>query len=512
MILVEIDVKVRRLGGGYGLKISRNAQIAVAAALVTYKLNRPCRFINPLVNNMKAIGKRMPCSRDFEVGVNDNGVIQYANVDLYGDHGYIVNETMLLLGIDAYYNCYRKESWKCTIYNTITDTPSNTWCRSPGSLENIAMVEILLERIAYELNLDSLEVRLANLDTKHHSDLIKMSDTLKSNSQYAQRKTAVDTFNKNNRWKKRGLRFALLRWAPIAFMNYEVNLSVYAGDGTIVITHGGMEMGQGVNMKAIQICAYILKVPVEKIQIKPNDTTIAPNCSVSGSSLTTPFTGIGVKKCCEELLIRLAPIKLLMRNPTWVELIQKAHELQVDLHVSYYTTIKDIQIYNIYGVALAETEIDVLTGEYQLRQVDILQDVGRSVNPELDVGQVEGGFTMALGYWTSENLVYDTNSGELLTNRTWEYWVPQSLDIPQVLNVYLQKKSYSTDLVMGAKVVGEPPTCLGVVVPLALRAAIVEARRDSGLPSTEWFPIDGPYTVDKICTSTATKVDQFKFY
>ncbi|CAH2233060.1 jg18404 [Pararge aegeria aegeria] len=278
----RLDVHVRRLGGSFGYKLSRATQVSVACSLVTYKLNRPCRFIQTLTNNMRAVGKREPSSTDFEIRVNKRGVIQYVNCELYIDNGYIANELLVMLGFDAFNNCYNMDTWNYKAYNAITDTPSNTWCRSPGSLENIAMAEVILERICYELNLDPFDVRLANLDTVNHSDLQEMAETLKTNSQYAERKAAVEKFNSINRWKKRGLRPSFLRWTPFGYQIFEVNMSVYSDDGTVAITHAGAEMGQGVNTKATQICAYFLKIPLEKVQIKPNDTFTAPNGFPSG--------------------------------------------------------------------------------------------------------------------------------------------------------------------------------------------------------------------------------------
>ncbi|XP_039757277.1 xanthine dehydrogenase-like [Pararge aegeria] len=508
----RIDVKVRRIGGGYGMKLGRANQVSVATALAAHLLNRPCRLVNPLTVNMRAMGKRMPCSRDFEVGVNEKGVIQYVNCDLYGDNGYIVNEPLLALGMDVYHNCYNRDLWNYTAYNVLTDTPSNTWCRSPGTLENIAMAEFMIERISCEMKLDPLEVRIANLGDDCRDEILEMTETLKTNARYAERKIAVEKFNKENRWTKRGIRFSFLRWEPVGFMNLEVTLTVCADDGSVMLTHAGIEMGQGINTKAIQIASYILKIPVDKIQVKGNDTIIAPNCSPSGGSITSQNVGIGVRRCCEELLKRLEPIKSQMDNPTWVELTQKAMASQVQLKVSSYTTSSDMIKYDICGVALAEVEIDVLTGEFQIKRTDVIVDCGQTINPEVDIGQMEGAFLMGLGYWTCEKLVYNPSNGELMTNRTWLYYIPQSLDIPQVSTIICQKNSYSTEAVYGAKGTGEPATCLSVVISFALRAAMQAARKDCGLPDDEWFQIDGPLTLDKICMATETKPEDFKIY
>ncbi|XP_045452021.1 LOW QUALITY PROTEIN: xanthine dehydrogenase-like [Melitaea cinxia] len=511
----RIDVFVRRIGGGYGYKISRASQICGACSLVAFKLNRPCRFIQSLNHNMRAIGKRTPSASNFEIGVDRNGKIQYLNHSLYNDNGYVINEPLMMFGVELYSNVYNNEAWNHKSFNTVTDTPSNTWVRSPGTLEHIAMAESLMERIAYEMNLDPLEVRLTNLDLAKHGSVKEMLDTLIAESQYTERKAAVEKFNTDNRWKKRGLRFSFLRWDPVGsmyFLFYDITLSVYRDDGTVAITHGGIEMGQGINTKAIQICAYFLKIPVEKIQIKPNDTMNTPNTYPSGASITTQNVGIGVRKCCEELLRRLEPVRSQMVNPTWEQLTKKAFEMDIDLQVHSFVNTADVQMYNIYGVTLAEVEIDVLTGEWEIIRVDLIEDVGQSVNPELDVGQVEGAFIMGVGYWTTERLVYERSTGELRTNRTWDYWVPQARDIPQDFRIYFRKLSYSTEVILGAKASGEPATCMGIVVAFAMRAAIAAARSESGFPSTEWFQIDGPYTVDKIAFYCKNKLEDFKFY
>lgn len=245
-----------------------------------------------------------------------------------------------------------------------------------------------MERISYESSLDPLNVRLANVDVVTHNEIKELVNTLKKNSQYDERRQAVNKFNSENRWKKRGLRHSFLRWSPAGSIHLNINISIFADDGTVVVTHGGVEMGQGVNTKAAQICAYYLNVAVEKVQVKPNDTTIAPNCFISGGSITSQFVGVGVQKCCEKLVKRLDPIRQKMRNSSWEDVIKAAATAEVDLQAHSKTGMTDVRNYHIYGVTLAEVEIDVLTGEWNIIRVDLIEDVGRSVNPEIDIGQV----------------------------------------------------------------------------------------------------------------------------
>ncbi|CAH0677124.1 unnamed protein product [Chilo suppressalis] len=508
----SIDVYVTRLGGAYGIKISRSTQLAVASSLVVTKLNRPCRMIQALTTNMRAVGKRMPCSNEFEVGVDKTGVIQYIDYQLFQDNGYRINETLSQLGVDVHYNAYRNSRWKFTGQNVVTDTHSNTWCRAPGTFEAISMAEHVIEQISYEISLDPVEVRLANLDTERFNEVKEMFETLKSNSNYNERKLAVDKFNTQNRWKKRGLRVAFMRWSPSGAPRFDANLSVYHEDGTVVITHSGIEMGQGLNTKALQVAAYFLKIPLEKIKIKGNNTIIGPNAFITGGSIANQNIGIAVQRCCEQLLARLEPIKASMPQANWEQIIKTAYDSDVDLQSHGFVNTADIQQYDVCGVAFAEVEVDILTGEHEIIRVDLIEDPGRSISPEIDIGQVEGAFIMGVGYWTSEHIVFDPNNGEILTDRTWNYHVPQARDIPQDFRIYLTKKYPSSEQILGTKAIGEPPLCLSVVIPFAIREAIVSARLDSGIPTNKWFRIDGPYTLEKICLAASTKVDDFKFY
>lgn len=265
------------------------------------------------------------------------------------------------------------------------------------------MAEHVVERISYELSLDPFDVRLANVDAKYN-DLKLMANELKETASYTERKAQVANFNRMNRWKKRGLRVSFLRWSPFGYSILYINLSVCYVDGTVVITHGGIEMGQGINTKAAQICAYLLKIPISFIQIKANSSIIAPNCYSTGGSIGSQNAGLGVKRCCEALLERLEPIRSQMDNPTWPELIYRAHRSNVDLQTHGFVGATDVFNFDIFGVALCESEIDVLTGEFEIIRVDILQDVGQSVSPEIDIGQV----TSYLSTYTCHEFLFFT--------------------------------------------------------------------------------------------------------
>lgn len=245
-----------------------------------------------------------------------------------------------------------------------------------------------MERISYELSLDPIALRLANLSKNFASEVTEIVEALKTSSEYTSRRAAVDSFNTQNRWKKRGLRWAFCRWPPVGGFYADVNLSVFHSDGTVVITHGGIEMGQGINTKAAQVAAYLLKIPVEKIEIKGNNSIITPNSFASGGSVTTEGVIVGLRRCVEQLQARLEPIKATMTDPTWSQLIAAAFAANVDLQVHGYCSSSDAQSYEIFSAVCCEVEVDVLTGEYEILRVDLVQDVGVSMNPDIDIGQV----------------------------------------------------------------------------------------------------------------------------
>ncbi|XP_028164069.1 indole-3-acetaldehyde oxidase-like isoform X2 [Ostrinia furnacalis] len=507
----RVDVFTNRVGGGFGLKISRSSLAGVACSLVAYKLNRPCRLFLSLPTVAKGIGKRLPCSCDVEVKVNSQGRVQYMDYDVYEDNGYINSLLLSVIGVDAHHNCYKRLWWNFKIYDSFTDTARNEYCRAPGTLENIAMAETIMEQISYELSLDPYEVRMTNLDSLLYGDIKEMGDDLKTKADYTKRRDAVTKFNAENRWKKRGLRWALMKYTPLSPAGYEVNMSINHGDGSVTINHGGIEVGQGINTKAIQIAAYFLKIPIDKIKVKGQNTVTTPNGIFTGGSLTSQSIGQGVEDCCKQLLLRLEPIRLLLLNPSWEKLIDKAYTLNIDLMARSFIAHVIAPISLVYGVTLAEVEVDILTGESEVLRVDLYEDVGQSVSPNIDVGQVEGAFIMGMGYWTSEKVVYDDKTGEVLSNRAWNYHVPLARDIPQDFRVYFREKSYSSAKILGAKVTGEPATCMAICIPFAMREAISEARKDAGISTTEWFTIDGPYTTEQLCMSAATKLEHFRF-
>lgn len=244
-----------------------------------------------------------------------------------------------------------------------------------------------MERIAYNVNKDPLQVRLANM-TKSN-DIPEMFDQLKRDADYDQRQVDIKKFNEENRWRKRALNLLPIEVDLFYLGNYNALISVYHGDGSVVVTHGGIEMGQGINTKAAQVCAYILGVPLQKVSVKPSTSFTSPNAMVTGGSIGSECVAFAIKKACEILLERFKPIKEKMEKYSWEELINQAYAANVDLQASYMMGPKDnVKSYNVQAVCALEVEVDILTGNHDVRRVDLLEDTGRSLSPEIDVAQV----------------------------------------------------------------------------------------------------------------------------
>ncbi|KAM3958764.1 uncharacterized protein ACR2FA_007169 [Aphomia sociella] len=506
----RINLIVPRCGGAYGMKITRANHIACTSALVCYLMNRPTRFVLSIQANMRVIGKRLPSKAEYELGVNNSGEIQYLEYHVYEDNGYIFSDPVVMFIQTGLKSCYNNMRWQYKIFNVTTDTASNTYTRAPGALESISMTEYVMERISYELNMDPVDVRLNNLDPQR-TDVIDVVQTLLRDGEYQKRKEEVKKFNELNRWKKRGLRIAMMSYPIPVLIGYHVLLSVFHGDGTVVIKHGGIEIGQAINTQVIQIVAYTLNISINKVKVKPPDVASNPNNFTNGSSRTTQTVCFAAIKCCQLLLDRLSTVRDTLNDPTWELLITTAFNQGINLQTSYFVNANDQEPYRVGGAALTEVELDILTGEHEILRVDIVEDVGTSLNPDLDVGQVEGAFIMGVGYWTHEHYIYDEKTGELLTDRTWYYHVPLAKDIPIDFRIQLRRNSYNPFGVLGSKGVSEPPICLSISVAFALREAMAASREDSGRPKTQWFDVDGPYTLEKNVLKSDVRLDEFLF-
>ncbi|KAL0828958.1 hypothetical protein ABMA28_003849 [Loxostege sticticalis] len=504
----DVFVYVRRVGGAFGGKVSRNVQASTACALVARKMNLPCRFVLPLQTSLTSTGNRLPCQCDYEVGVDNDGKIQYLNATIVEDDGCSHNENILSYTVGAFPNCYADEYFDVTSAAVLTDLPANSYMRGPGTAEAISSIEHIMEHIAYELKKDPIEVRLLNM-RKEDNDIPTLIADLKKDTDYDKRAQAIQQFNKANRWMKKAITISVMNFPVEFFGNFSGMVSIYRGDGTVTVTTGGVEMGQGVNTKVAQVCAYELGIPLEYISVLPHYSFAAANNIYSGSSITSESACYAVIQACKILKKRLEPIESFMSNPTWQELIKKAGDELIDLTAIYMMTDKaeDLSPYNAFAVAILEVQLDILTGRYECLRADILEDVGLSANPNLDVGQVEGGYIQGLGYYTTEKLVYDQTTGKLLSNRSLTYHVPLAQDIPAQFNVKLRYNSKNPKGVLGSKAVGEMGVCTSQGVLHALRQCIYESRKESGYDD-KWINIRVPYDTESILKALDVKLNE----
>ncbi|KAK3885385.1 hypothetical protein Pcinc_010383 [Petrolisthes cinctipes] len=467
----SINVSVRRLGGAFGSKISRQNLVSTAAAVAARKLQRPVRLVVDLNTNMTCAGWREPYCSKYEVGFDDAGKLLALKVELYSDVGHVPNEPSVGILVNVLQNVYYIPNLDVTPHIVTTDTAANTWCRSP------------VERNVVK------------------DDIIPL---LKVKAAYRERMIEVEQYNQDNRWKKRGLSIMPARYTYVYLPEwaFRVQVTIYQHDGTVAVSHGGV-MGQGINTKVAQVAAYVLGVPLNQVKIKATETMIGANSYVTGAFLGSDLCAHGVKVACTALHQRLEEVKTRMKaktrkEPTWQELVKKCHSDHVDLTEHYWTAAKEHpQSYEVWSACCLEIEVDILTGMYMIRRADIIQDCGRSMNPFLDVGQVEGAFLMGIGLFTTELVKYDPATGQKLSNGTWEYKPPTALDIPADLRVTLLPNAMHPKGVLGSKATGEPPFCLAYSVVTGLRHAITAFRTDEN-GDDSWFEMDVPLTVEKV--------------
>ncbi|KAL9699938.1 hypothetical protein quinque_003379 [Culex quinquefasciatus] len=505
----SVNLKVRRVGGAYGAKSTRASQIAAACALAAQLTRRPVRMVLPMETNMSAIGKRQGVFSEYEVDVDKSGRINRLNHTYTHDSGAVINERLAFMTSDMFKNCYRTDRWNLVGNIARTDVCSNTICRAPGTSEGISMIENIMEHIAHVTRKDPLEVRLLNMNKENK--MYTLLPEFRKSVEFDDRRKAVDLFNRYNRWRKRGIAIIPMEY-PLEYSGtLNAMVSIYYKDATVAITHGAIEMGQGVNTKVVQVASHILGVPISKIIVKPNTSLTSPNCAATVHSQASETAAFAVQRCCETLVERFLPYKKNAPQASWEEIVGQAYLANEDLAVTYNYQPNDLQAYVIWGLACAEVEVDILTGNVQVSRVDILEDVGESMNPAVDVGQVEGAFIMGLGYYLTEALTFDPSNGALTNNRSWNYKVPGAHDIPVDFRVQFLRNSSNPHGVLRSKAVAEPALSMSPVLTYALRYALRSARLDAGYPD-EWVHLGTGNTPERIFMLAGNSIDQFKLY
>eukprot|EP01136_Pigoraptor_vietnamica_P019509 Opistho-1_new@67202 len=474
---------------------------------------------------MAMIGKRHPFLANYKVGVDANGVLTAIQLDYYVDSGCNVNDSpgCLAMAFDACDNAYYAPNWKVTGYLCQTNLPSNTAMRAPGCVPAIFIIETVMDQVAKSLGVDPDALRFANLvqngsvtpygQTVSNCTLPAVWTQLKQQADYDNRRAAVADFNAKNRWRKRGITIMPLKYG-IAWGGYTCggHVSVYA-DGTVGITHSGCEIGQGINTKVAQVAAYTLGIDMSNIVIRTTRTDLHPNAAPTGGSITSELNCAAVQQACKNLLAVIDPVrKTLPAGTPWPQVVAACLGQGVDLsnRAWYLGASTGPFNYSSFGATAIEVEMDILTGESQIIRTDIVFDCGISLSPLIDIGQVEGGFVQGLGYWMSEKLTFDTGSGRLLSNNTWEYKPPAAKDIPIDFRITMLPNTPNPDGFLRSKATGEPPYCMACSVLFAMKNAVTAARAEIG-QDKDYYAVNGPFTVDAVRAASLVDPSQFSF-
>jgi len=336
---------------------------------------------------------------------------------------------------------------------------------------------------------------------------------------------------KNNRWKKRGVSILPSKFGvafTATFLNQGTALVSLLTDGTVLINHGGVEMGQGLNTKVIQVAAYALGIPVEKIYIQDTSTEKIVNAIQTAASMGSDVYGLAVQDACDQLNKRLAPLRKKKPGSSFKELILEAFLNRINLQAQGFANIPNVFLYDFKkgstpktppfryftsGCAVSSVEIDTLTGDHKVLRTDIVMDIGKSINPKIDIGQIEGAFIQGMGWLTIEEVVWGDKDhlwlkpGHFFISGPGNYKLPSVDDIPTEFNIKISSISKSTPAIHSSRATGEPPFLLSSTVLMAIRDAIYSARKDEG--HTEWIDINSPLTAERIrmsCPDFITKM------
>jgi xanthine dehydrogenase large subunit len=540
----EVVCICKRMGGAFGGKESQAAIPAMMAALVSRKTGRSARVIYNKDDDMRVTGKRHEYHSRWDVGFDDDGRIQALRIAYYSNGGISTDLSLAVMERTLLHtdNCYFLPAVELTGQVCFTNLPSNTAFRGFGGPQALVVIENILESIAEHLSLDGFDVRLRNLygigerDTTPYGQLFDRNHlpeiyaTLAAKSQYRKRREEITQHNESSRTHIRGLAMTGVKFG-ISFTTKFLNqgnalVNIYT-DGTIQVSTGATEMGQGVNVKIRQLVADEFGIELARVTVMATSTEKNINTSPTAASSGTDLNGAAAVKACRDIKRRLRQfaaarladvdaglgpsathVKFVnghvydSRRPThriaFGQLCAEARRERVDLGARGFYATPGVDFnretgqgtpffYFTQGAAVAEVLVDRFTGELRVPRVDLLIDIGRSINPGIDRGQVIGGFIQGMGWVTTEALVYDAK-GDLLSHSPTTYKIPAITDLPDVFNVDTFDNNDNVRNVYRSKAVGEPPLMLGIAVWAAARNALAhissEASTALSLPAT----------------------------
>lgn len=517
----RVNVRVKRIGGGFGGKESRPTLLTIPVAFAAHRLQKPVRCMLDRDEDMMISGTRHPFLFKYKVGFNNAGLIKVAKVHIYNNAGYSHDLSIAVLERAMFHfeNSYRIPVSEVYGYVCKTNLPSNTAFRGFGGPQGMFLTENIIRQIADYLGLDV--VKLSELNLYKEGDLTHYNQQLVNctldrcwreclaSSLYNERMVEVQRYNRENRFKKKGLAIVPTKFG-IAFTILTLNqagalVHIYI-DGSVLISHSGIEMGQGLHTKMIQVASRVLKINPDKIHIVETATDKVPNTSPTAASAGSDLNGMAVMNACEEIMKRLQPIIDSDPESTWEDRIKTAYRHRISLSAAGFYRTPNIGYsfdtnsgnpfnYFTYGVACTEVEIDCLTGDHEVLRTDIVMDLGESLNPAIDIGQVEGGFVQGYGLFTLEEMIYSP-MGTLFSKGPGAYKLPGFTNIPQEFNVSLLKGTSNPRAIYSSKAVGEPPLFLASSAFFAIKEAIKVAREDMNIHG--YFRLDAPATAAHI--------------
>ncbi|MEM6666264.1 MAG: xanthine dehydrogenase molybdopterin binding subunit [Pseudomonadota bacterium] len=523
-----VTVEVRRMGGAFGGKESQAAQWAQLAALAARVTGRPAKIRLDRDDDMIVTGKRHDFAVDYRLGHESDGLLTAYDVRFASRCGYsadlsaAINDRTMFHADNAYY----LPAAHILSKRMKTDTVSNTAFRGFGGPQGMLAIEAAIERVALTTGLDALDVRKRNLYspgrdvtpygmTIEDNILPELIAELEDSSDYRGRRAAIEAFNKANPYLKRGLSLTPVKFG-ISFTTTHLNQAgalVHAyTDGSVYLNHGGTEMGQGLFVKVAQVVADVFGLDLDRVKITSTNTTKVPNTAPTAASSGADMNGMAAKIAAEAIRDRLAafaadefevdPSEIRFRDNhvfsenhsiAFGDLCKKAWLARISLSsTGFYKTPKVAWdrdkaqgrpfYYYAYGAAVSEVLVDTITGEMKVQRVDILHDCGRSLNPAIDIGQIEGGFVQGMGWLTTEELVWNAD-GRLLTHAPSTYKIPVASDVPADFRVALHDGTNREETVFRSKAVGEPPLMLANSVFCAVYDAVAATAKPGVIPT-----------------------------
>ncbi len=535
----SVTVEVRRMGGGFGGKETQSNLFACVAALVARKTSRPAKCRLDRDDDMIMTGKRHDFTVDYKLGFDDDGRIEAVDMHFASRCGYSADLSGPINDRALFHadNCYFYPDVSLLCHPCRTNMASATAFRGFGGPQGMVAAERVIEEIAIACGLDPLEVRKRNFYGDGERAITPYHMTIEDNviervvaevekdSDYWTKRDAVRRFNAENRWQKKGLALTPVKFG-ISFTMTAYNqagalVHIYK-DGSVHLNHGGTEMGQGLFVKVAQVVAEELQLPLERIKITATTTAKVPNTSATAASSGSDLNGMAAQAAARTLRDRLTafaaeqhqaepsevywlPGRIAVKGNeiAFADLVHDAYMARIPLSATGFYKTPEIHwdraagrgkpfYYFAYGAACSEVTIDTLTGEYRVDRVDIVHDVGRSLNPAIDAGQIEGGFIQGMGWLTTEELVWD-EQGRLRTHAPSTYKIPTCADRPEIFNLRLLENENPKATIHRSKAVGEPPLMLAISVWQALSDAVA-ATADHQHPAR----LDPPATPEKV--------------